>query len=205
MTSPAPATADVAVVGGGILGLACAAELLRRRPGCKLVLLEKEAELAAHQTSHPSGVVHAGIYYAPGSLMARLCREGVGLLRAYCDDRGIPLREAGKLIVASSPADLDRLADHEERASRNRVPGDRRLRAEEIAEVEPAAVGVAALHSPHTAIVDFAQVARALPSCCAAARGASSSSSRRRPSSRRTRRRTTAGSSTPGSTTRPAP
>ena len=162
MTSPAPATADVAVVGGGILGLACAAELLRRRPGCKLVLLEKEAELAAHQTSHNSGVVHAGIYYAPGSLKARLCREGVGLLRAYCDARGIPLREAGKLIVASSPDDLDRLADLEDRASRNGVPGVRRLRAAEIAEVEPAAVGVAALHSPHTAIVDFAQVARAL-------------------------------------------
>jgi (S)-2-hydroxyglutarate dehydrogenase len=162
MTTPAPATADVAVVGGGILGLACAAELLRRRPGCKLVLLEKEGELAAHQTSHNSGVVHAGIYYAPGSLKARLCREGVGLLRAYCDARGIPLREAGKLIVAGSPADLHRLADLEDRASRNGVPGVRRLRAEEIAEVEPAAVGLAALHSPHTAIVDFAQVARAL-------------------------------------------
>ena len=162
MTPPAPATADVAVVGGGILGLACAAELLRRRPGCKLVLLEKETELAAHQTSHNSGVVHAGIYYAPGSLKARLCREGVGLLRDYCDARRIPVREAGKLIVASSPADLDRLAGLEDRARRNGVPGVRRLRAEEIAEVEPAAVGVAALHSPHTAIVDFAQVARAL-------------------------------------------
>ena len=90
MTRPAPATADVAVVGGGILGLACAAELLRRRPECKVVLLEKEAEVAAHQTSHNSGVVHAGIYYAPGSLKARLCREGVGLLRTYCGARGTP-------------------------------------------------------------------------------------------------------------------
>jgi 2-hydroxyglutarate dehydrogenase len=164
MSDPVPATADVAVVGGGILGLACAAELLRRRPGCRLVLLEKESELAQHQTSHNSGVVHAGIYYAPGSLKARLCRQGVGLLRAYCDARGVPVREAGKLIIAASPADLGRLEDLEDRASRNGVPGVRRLAAEQIAEIEPAAVGVAALHSPHTAIVDFAQVARALAS-----------------------------------------
>jgi L-2-hydroxyglutarate oxidase LhgO len=162
MTTSAPATADVAVVGGGILGLACAAELLRRRPECKVVLLEKEAEVAAHQTSHNSGVVHAGIYYAPGSLKARLCREGVGLLRTYCGARGIPLREAGKLIVASSPADLDRLTVLEDRASRNGVPDVRRLRAEEIAEVEPAAVGVAALHSPHTAIVDYRAITQAM-------------------------------------------
>ncbi|MEA2179031.1 MAG: (S)-2-hydroxyglutarate dehydrogenase [Solirubrobacteraceae bacterium] len=162
MSAAVPATADVAVVGGGILGLACAAELLRRRPGTRLVVLEKEPELAAHQTSHNSGVVHAGIYYAPGSLKARLCREGVGLLRTFCDEHGIPVREAGKLIVAAEPADLPRLAGLEDRAARNGVPGVRRLAAEEIAEVEPAAVGVAALHSPHTAIVDFAQVARAL-------------------------------------------
>jgi L-2-hydroxyglutarate oxidase LhgO len=158
----APATADVAVVGGGILGAACAAELLRRRPGTRLVLLEKEREPAAHQTSHNSGVVHAGIYYAPGSLKARLCREGVGLLRAYCAERGIALRDAGKLIVATSQAELPRLVDLEARARSNGVPGLRRLAAQEIAEVEPAAVGGAAQHSPHTAIVDFAQVARAL-------------------------------------------
>ncbi len=162
---------DVAVVGGGILGLACAAELLRRRPGTRVALLEKEPELAAHQTSHNSGVVHAGIYYAPGSLKARLCREGVGRLRAYCDERGIPVREAGKLIVASTEDDLPRLADLEERARRNGVPDVRRLAAEEIAEIEPAAVGVAALHSPHTAIVDFAQVARALAADVEAAGG----------------------------------
>jgi L-2-hydroxyglutarate oxidase len=162
MSAQVPATADVTVVGGGILGLACAAELLRRRPGTRLVLLEKERELAAHQTSHNSGVVHAGIYYAPGSLKARLCREGVGRLRAYCDERAIPIREAGKLIVASAPEDLPRLAGLEDRARRNGVPDVRRVAAEEIAEVEPAAVGLAALHSPHTAIVDFAQVARAL-------------------------------------------
>src|SRR5690348_15463012 len=119
MSGPVPATADVAVVGGGILGLACAAELLRRRPGTKLVLLEKEAELAAHQTSHNSGVVHAGIYYAPGSLKARLCRQGVGLLRTYCDEHGIPVREAGKLIVAATKGDLGRLDDLEDRARRN--------------------------------------------------------------------------------------
>ena len=127
MTTPAPATADVAVVGGGILGLACAAELLRRRPGCKVVLLEKEAEVAAHQRSHNSGVVHAGIYYAPGSLKARLCREGVGLLRAYCDAHGIPLREAGKLIVASSPADSTGSPTSRSREPQRR-PGVRRLR-----------------------------------------------------------------------------
>jgi 2-hydroxyglutarate dehydrogenase len=171
MSAPLPATADVAVVGGGILGLACAAELLRRRPGTRLALLEKEPSVAAHQTSHNSGVVHAGIYYAPGSLKARLCREGVGRLRAYCDERGIPFNEAGKLIVASSEEELPRLADLEDRARRNGVPGVRRIAAQEIAEIEPAAVGVAALHSPHTAIVDFAQIARSLAEDVAAAGG----------------------------------
>jgi L-2-hydroxyglutarate oxidase LhgO len=157
-----PSTADVAVVGGGIIGLACAREVLVRRPGTRLVLLEKEDRLGAHQSSHNSGVVHAGIYYAPGSLKARLCREGVGRLRAFCDEHGVPVREAGKLIVASTAEDLGRLADLEDRAARNGVPGVRRLAAAEIAEVEPNAVGVAALHSPHTAIVDFAEVCRAL-------------------------------------------
>jgi (S)-2-hydroxyglutarate dehydrogenase len=171
MSVQVPATADVTVVGGGILGLACAAELLARRPGTRLVLLEKEEGLAAHQTSHNSGVVHAGIYYTPGSLKAKLCREGVGRLRAYCEERGIPYVEAGKLIVATSEDELGRLDDLEDRATRNGVPDLRRLRGDEIGEIEPAAVGVAALHSPHTAIVDYAQVARALADDVRAAGG----------------------------------
>src|SRR3954449_2688710 len=155
----APRTADFVVIGGGILGLAVARELLGRHPDAALCVLEREDRLAAHQTSHSSGVIHAGIYYAPGSLKARLCVEGARLLYAYCDERGIEARRDGKLIVAADEGELARLDELESRGRRNEVPGLRRIGADQIAEIEPHARGVAALHSPETGVVDFAQVA----------------------------------------------
>jgi 2-hydroxyglutarate dehydrogenase len=153
---------DLLVVGGGILGLAVARELAVRRPSARLVLLEREAELASHQTGHNSGVIHAGIYYAPGSLKARLCVAGARELYELCDRQGVPYERCGKLIVARHEGELERLDELERRGRENGVPGLRRLRAEELAELEPHVRGVAGLHSPATGIVDFGAVARAL-------------------------------------------
>jgi (S)-2-hydroxyglutarate dehydrogenase len=156
-----PGRCDVVVVGGGILGLAVARELLSRHPDSSLCVLEREDRLGAHQTSHTSGVIHAGIYYAPGSLKARLCVEGARLLYAYCGERGIEARRDGKLIVAASEDELPRLDELERRGRENQVPGLRRIDTGAIAEIEPHARGVAALHSPETGVVDFAEVAAA--------------------------------------------
>src|SRR4051812_40322401 len=132
MSGP-PRTADFVVIGGGILGLAVARELLARHPDAELCVLEREDRLAAHQTSHSSGVIHAGIYYAPGSLKARLCVEGARLLYAYCDERGIEARKNGKLIIASRESELSRLDELERRGRENQVPGLRRVDADGIA------------------------------------------------------------------------
>ena len=156
-----PASCDFVVIGGGILGLAVARELLARHPESSLCVLERENRLAAHQTSHSSGVIHAGIYYAPGSLKARLCVEGARLLYAYCGERGIEARKDGKLIVAADQGELSRLDELQRRGEANLVPGLRRVEANEIAEIEPHARGVAALHSPETGVVDFTRVAAA--------------------------------------------
>jgi L-2-hydroxyglutarate oxidase len=170
MTEPPP-NCDFAVIGGGILGLAVARELLARHRGSSLCVLEREDRLAAHQTSHSSGVIHAGIYYAPGSLKARLCVEGARLLYAYCEERGIEARRDGKLIVAADPGELPGLDELERRGRANQVPGLRRVAANEIREIEPHARGVAALHSPATGVVDFARVARAFAEDVEAAGG----------------------------------
>lgn len=148
-------------MGAGILGLAMARELLLRRPGLDLVVLERETAVAAHQTSHSSGVIHAGVYYAPGSLKATLCVEGARLLYAYCEERDIPAERCGKLIVATSAAELGRLEALEERARANGV-AIRRVTGAEIEALEPFVRGVAALHSPGTGIVDYGRVAEAL-------------------------------------------
>ena len=153
---------DIAVVGGGILGVAVARELLLRTPGARITVLEREAGLARHQTGRSSGVIHAGIYYAPGSLKARLCVEGARELYEYCAERGIPARPCGKLIVAVDPAEIPRLDELERRGKANAVGGLRRLDAEGMREVEPAAAGLAALHSPRTGVVDFGAVTEAL-------------------------------------------
>ncbi len=158
----APERCDIAVVGAGILGLASARELQQRHPGLSLCVLEREDGIAAHQTGHNSGVVHAGIYYAPGSLKARLCREGIGAMYAFCEERGVAHERCGKVIVATAPAELDRLDELERRGNGNGVPGLRRLDADGIRELEPHATGVAGLHSPETGIADFAAVAREL-------------------------------------------
>lgn len=150
---------DLAVVGGGILGLAVARELLRRRPGARLQVLEAEERIGRHQTGRSSGVIHAGIYYEPGSLKARLCVEGARELYAYCDEHGIRYERAGKLVVAVDESELAGLDELERRGLANGVPGLRRLGAEEIAAVEPNARGAAALHSPATGLVDFLAVA----------------------------------------------
>jgi L-2-hydroxyglutarate oxidase LhgO len=152
----------VAVVGAGIIGLAIARRLLGLEPDIQLIVLEKEREVAQHQTGHNSGVVHAGVYYAPGSLKATLCRRGMTLLKEYCAEQGIAYEECGKLIVATEAAEVPRLEAIERRATANGVPDLRRLSGEELTSVEPHARGLMALHSPHTAIVDFRQVARAL-------------------------------------------
>ncbi|MFG3441902.1 L-2-hydroxyglutarate oxidase [Nonomuraea sp. NPDC047897] len=154
-------TEKIGVVGAGIVGLAVARELAMAR-GAEVTVLDKEQQVAAHQTGHNSGVVHAGLYYPPGSLKARLCREGVALLKDYCARHALPYDEVGKLVVASTRAEWPLLRALAERARANGVPGVAELDALGLREVEPHAVGVAAVHSPHTAITDFAAVARRL-------------------------------------------
>ncbi|MQY03429.1 L-2-hydroxyglutarate oxidase [Actinomadura macrotermitis] len=151
----------IGVVGAGILGLAVARRLAETRPGAHVTVLDKEDRVAVHQTGHNSGVAHAGLYYAPGSLKATLCRRGIGLLKDYCAEKGLPYDECGKVVVARGEAELGPLAEIERRAAANGVPGLRRLDAAGLREIEPHAAGVAALHSPTTAIVDFPAVARA--------------------------------------------
>jgi len=150
------------VIGAGIVGLATAREILLRDARADVVVVEKEEVVGAHQTSHNSGVVHSGVYYAPGSAKAELCVSGARAMLQFCEDHAIPVRVGGKLIVAVDDAELGPLAELERRASANGVPHLRRLRAGEIAEVEPHARGVAALHAPGTAVTDFGAVARAL-------------------------------------------
>jgi L-2-hydroxyglutarate oxidase LhgO len=153
---------DVAIVGGGIVGLGVATELLRRHPDLRLLLLEREATVAPHQTSHNSGVIHSGIYYTPGSLKAKLCVEGASLIYEYCERKGIPYERCGKLIVARSAEEVPRLEELYRRAGENGVEGVRWLEADEIPTIEPNCVGIAAVHSPSTGIVDYAEVSRSL-------------------------------------------
>ncbi|MEZ0075196.1 L-2-hydroxyglutarate oxidase [Planotetraspora sp. GP83] len=148
----------IGIIGAGILGLAVAREMART--GAEVTVLDKEAEVAAHQTGHNSGVVHAGIYYTPGSLKATLCRDGMAMLREYCSEHRLPYEEVGKLVIASTRAERDGLRRIADRARENGVPGIAELDALGLREIEPDAVGVGAVHSPHTAITDFRAVAR---------------------------------------------
>jgi L-2-hydroxyglutarate oxidase LhgO len=152
----------VAVVGAGIIGLAVARRVAELEPEARLTVFEKEDRVGAHQTGHNSGVVHAGLYYAPGSLKAQLCRRGMRLLREFCAAHELAYEECGKLVVARDAAELARLDDLEARARANQVPGLRRLASRELSEIEPKVRGVGGLHSPRTAIVDFAAVTQAL-------------------------------------------
>jgi len=142
------------------VGLAVARELIRRNPQASVCVLEREAEIGTHQTGHNSGVIHAGVYYVPGSLKARLCAEGARELYEYCEQRGIAHEHCGKVIVATDASELSRLDELERRGKANGVPGLRRIDAAGIEELEPHARGIAGLHSPETGIADFAVVAR---------------------------------------------
>jgi len=150
---------DLIIVGGGIVGLATAIEVQRRQPGARLLVLEKESAPALHQTGRNSGVIHAGVYYAPGSLKARFCREGAAATRAFCQEHGLAFEDCGKLIVATDPAELPRMEALFQRAKHNGIRIEA-LDADEARRREPNIAAVGALWSPDTGIVDFAAVAR---------------------------------------------
>jgi L-2-hydroxyglutarate oxidase len=155
-------TYDVAIIGAGIVGLAVAREILRRRQGTSMVILEREGDVARHQTGHNSGVIHSGIYYEPSSLKAKLCVEGAGLMYEYAERQGIPYERCGKLIVAVREDELPRLEELHRRGLANGVTDLRRVSSAEIKEIEPLATGIAALHSPSTGIIDYTAVTTAL-------------------------------------------
>lgn len=153
---------DVVVVGAGIVGLAVAREVMHRRPGATITVVEKESVVAAHQTGHNSGVIHGGVYYEPGSLKARLCVEGARLMYDYAVENNIPHERCGKLIVALKEEELPQLDELERRGIANGVPGLRRVGAAEITAIEAHATGIAALHAPNTGIIDYAEVSRTI-------------------------------------------
>lgn len=161
---------DYCVVGGGVVGLATAMKLLERHPGASLVILEKEHELARHQTGHNSGVIHAGIYYQPGSLKATLCRRGAEVTKEFCAEHGVPFRVPGKLLVATDSGELQRMDALYERSRHNDIEVDR-LSADELHEREPNVSGLGALLVHATGIVDFAQVCEAMGRVVRAAGG----------------------------------
>ncbi|XP_053110399.1 L-2-hydroxyglutarate dehydrogenase, mitochondrial isoform X2 [Hemicordylus capensis] len=165
-------TFDVAVIGAGIVGLASARELILRHPSLTFGVLEKEKELALHQSGHNSGVIHSGIYYTPGSLKAKLCVEGAALCYEYCDQKGIPYKQCGKLIVAAEQEDIPRLKALYARGLQNRVRGLQLITSKEIQAKEPYCRGLMALDSPYTGIVDYKQIAQAYAADFQAAGGA---------------------------------
>ncbi|MCY7402136.1 MAG: L-2-hydroxyglutarate oxidase [Nocardioides sp.] len=152
---------DHVVVGGGIVGLSTALHLLRSRPGADVLVLEKEATVGRHQTGHNSGVVHSGIYYEPGSLKARMCREGSHLTKEYAAEHGIPLEVIGKLLVATDSHEFDGMDALAERARVNGVEAEV-IDAAELRRREPHVTGLAALWLPGTAITDYGAITRAL-------------------------------------------
>jgi L-2-hydroxyglutarate oxidase len=153
---------DTAVIGGGIVGLATARALAFGPNSARVVVLEAEPDIARHQTGRNSGVIHSGLYYRPGSLKARTCIAGRNALEGYCERRGIPFERCGKVVVATGPQELPALDELERRGRANGLRGLRRLRPEELRDIEPHAQGVAALQVPEAGIVDFVAVARAL-------------------------------------------
>jgi (S)-2-hydroxyglutarate dehydrogenase len=150
---------DVAIIGAGIVGLAVGLELTRKHPGTRVLVLEKESKVAAHQTGHNSGVIHSGLYYKPGSLKARLCVEGRNRMVEFCVEHGIPHEICGKVIVATNESELPGMQELLRRGRANGVAGLRELSGPEIHEIEPHAAGVGGLHVASTGITDFAQVA----------------------------------------------
>jgi len=161
---------DTIVIGGGIVGLATAWAILERRPGVRIAVVEKEDDWARHQTGRNSGVIHSGIYYKPGSLKAKLCREGNRRLMEFCDDHGIRYEACGKVIVATSESELPRLESLYERGIANGL-AVKRLSVPEVKEIEPHISCLAGIHVPSTGIVDFAAVCRKLADLIAAEGG----------------------------------
>ncbi len=149
---------DVIVIGGGIVGLSVARETTRQFPRLRLAVLEKEDLVGAHQSSHNSGVIHAGIYYKPGSVKAGLCVKGAAQMVEFCREHGIPFQACGKVIVATSEDELPRLRDLFERGKANGVAGLRMLTSDDLHEIEPHAAGIAAIRVPGTGITDYALV-----------------------------------------------
>jgi (S)-2-hydroxyglutarate dehydrogenase len=150
---------DVAVIGAGIVGLAVGLQIVRRNPFLKVIVLDKENEIASHQTGHNSGVIHSGLYYKPGSLKARLCVEGSAAMVQFCEEHGIPHEICGKIIVATEEGEIPGLQELLHRGHANGVSGLRELSAEEIHEIEPHASGIRGIHVPATGITDFKMVA----------------------------------------------
>jgi (S)-2-hydroxyglutarate dehydrogenase len=153
-------TVDVAVIGGGIIG--CATALALSQSGRRVTVLEAEDRLAAHQSGHNSGVLHSGLYYRPGTLRARTCREGLAAMVRFCEEEGIPHRVSGKVVVATTQAELPALARLEERGRANGLVGLERIDGGALREHEPAVRGIAGLWVPETGVVDYAVVTRAL-------------------------------------------
>ena len=151
---------DLAIVGAGIVGLATARALLQRYPALRLAVLDKEPAIAQHQTGRNSGVIHSGLYYKPGSLKARLCVQGAAAMMRYCDERSIPYNVCGKVVVATSEDELPRLRELYQRGLANGIPQLELIGPERLRELEPHAVGLQAIYSPRTAIVDYGRVAQ---------------------------------------------
>ncbi len=152
---------DIAIIGGGIIGVATAMQITKKYPRYKIGIVDKEDTLAQHQTGHNSGVIHSGIYYAPGSLKAKNCVTGVKSLLEFCDAEGIKYDLCGKVIVATSEEELPRLEELHRRGTANGVPGLEKIDRERLLEIEPHSAGIMALHSPRTGIIDYSEVTRA--------------------------------------------
>ncbi|MFQ5682449.1 MAG: L-2-hydroxyglutarate oxidase [Candidatus Binatia bacterium] len=152
---------DLIVIGGGIIGLATAMEITEKYPSMKLLLLEKERQLALHQTAHNSGVIHSGIYYKPGSIKAQTCVSGRKALLEFCNRQGIPYELCGKVIVATAEEEIPRLEELHQRGKANGVQGLQLIEPKTLKEIEPNANGIRALYAPTTGIIDFTLVARA--------------------------------------------
>jgi L-2-hydroxyglutarate oxidase len=153
---------DVAIIGGGIIGVSVANALLDAKPGLSLILLEAESRLGTHQTGHNSGVIHSGLYYKPGSLKAKLCAEGRDAMYRFCEEHGIAHDRCGKIVVATREEELPRLEELHRRGTANGLPGMRWLAAEEIREHEPHATGIRGLFVPTTGIADYKSVVRTM-------------------------------------------
>ena len=157
---PTDRQCDVAIIGAGIVGLAAGLHLVRRVPAAKVLVLDKEKEVASHQTGHNSGVIHSGLYYKPGSLKARLCVEGAAAMVRFCAEYGIPHEICGKIVVATNERELPALAELLRRGRANGLSGLRELSPDQIREIEPYAAGVRAIHVPSTGITAFKCVAQ---------------------------------------------